>query len=200
MRKGAAGVLATLAAFTVAPAAVAAPRVSTTVVINEVSTRGPGGELDEFLELRNISTVPQDLSTFQLKFFSPTCAILRTIVLPAGLVLSPANSPGQFLVATNQGFSGTVEDPTNVLMFAVDEGPGLLPSQAGALALVSPTGQRVDALAWAAPLTSTCRQEGNPARTPPPLLDASMSRDFLSTDTDDNLRDFSLQRRSPGAP
>lgn len=174
------------------------PQVSTSVVINEVATRRPNGELDEYLELRNVSTIPRDLGDFQLRFYGSSCASPTTLVIPEGMVLSPMNSIGQFLVLTGLTFSGTVVDDTNVLTLPSAGPAGFLP-QAGAVSLVDIRGAKVDAVAWSPPSTATCRQEGNPARTPPPsFFGVSMARDLLSTDSDDNRCDFGFMRESPG--
>ncbi|MFE0025063.1 lamin tail domain-containing protein [Amycolatopsis sp. NPDC059021] len=173
-----------------------APQVSTTVVVNEVAPSGPAGEKDEFLELRNISTAPVSLTGFTLRFSGPTCALTTVLALPAGLVLQPANAAGQYLVVTGQDFAGTIYDQTNVLSFV---GPDLMRADVGAVALFDPTGRRVDAVGWAAPFRSACPQEGPPARTPPPSLGLSLSRNYLSWDTDNNRNDFNPTPRTPGA-
>ncbi|WP_081736190.1 lamin tail domain-containing protein [Amycolatopsis orientalis] len=173
------------------------PQVSTTVVINEVSPLGPNGELDEFLELRNISTVPVDLTGFALRFYTPTCTVIQNVTIPAATVLQPANSTGQYFVVTGQNFSGTISDQTNVM--PIVGFVSLMPAGAGATALIGPTGRRVDAVAWAEPGRSTCLQEGQPARTPPPSWGLSMSRNYLSWDTDNNRCDFNPTPRTPGA-
>lgn len=173
------------------------PLASATVVVNEISTRGPNGTLDEFIEIRNISNNPVDLTGYTMRVFGPQNALVDTITLPAGIVLSPKGNSGQFLVLTSQNFSGTIEDETNVVPFLL-AGPEGIPVNGG-VAVVSPTGTRVDGIAFSASVTAA--KEGQPALPETQVteqLAASSSRDIVSTDTDNNRQDFSLHQRTPG--
>ncbi|WP_191251942.1 lamin tail domain-containing protein [Amycolatopsis oliviviridis] len=169
-----------------------APQVSTTVVINEIFTKGIFGELDEFLELRNISTVPVDLTGFRLRFHSSSCVVTDTVFLTE-LVLQPINFVGQYVVLTGQNFSGTIYDQTNVIPTAGN----LLPAGAGSVVLFDPAFRQVDAVAWTSASGTPCPREGQPARTPPPGL--SLSRNYLSWDTDNNRTDFNPTPKTAGA-
>ncbi|EMD26484.1 lamin tail domain-containing protein [Amycolatopsis azurea] len=171
------------------------PRVSTTVLINEVSTQGTAGALDEYLELRNVSTIPVDLSGFRLQFYSLSCVPAETVFLFQGLVLQPMNSVGQYLVLIGQNFSGSIQDPTNVI--PVGNTGDLIPTRAGAVVLLDTTGRRVDTAGWAPPPETPCLREGQPASTPPPGL--SISRNYLSWDSDNNRTDFNPTPHTPGA-
>ncbi|MEV7548662.1 lamin tail domain-containing protein [Amycolatopsis sp. NPDC089917] len=91
------------------------PQVSTTVLINEILAKGTNGELDEFLELRNVSTVPVNLSGFSLRFYSSAYAPTAPLPLPPSLVLQATNSVGQYVVLIGQDFTGTIHDQTNVV-------------------------------------------------------------------------------------
>ncbi|MFI7118818.1 lamin tail domain-containing protein [Amycolatopsis sp. NPDC049868] len=172
-----------------------APQVSTTVLINEVFPQGPNGALDEFLELRNVSTAPVDLTGFSLRFYSSTCVPTQTLILPQALVVQPMNSMGQFVVLLGRDFSGTIYDPTNVV--PVGTSVDLLPARTGSVVLLDSTGRQVDTVGWAPPLETPCLREGQPARTPPPGL--SLSRNYLSWDTDNNRCDFSPTPPTTGA-
>ncbi|WP_285750418.1 lamin tail domain-containing protein [Lentzea sp. NBRC 105346] len=167
-------------------------QVSTTVVINELSPDGPNGALDEFLEIRNVSGVPQDLTGVRVRVQTaiPSCQVV--LVLPLdGFVLARAGSPGDFLVLTGPDFSSTVDVDAQVLSLGVE----LLPARGSATLFTG--NSRVDAVAWAPPQLGTCPGEGRPARTSP--LGGSLSRDVLGTDTDDNRTDFHIARRSAGS-
>ncbi|MEU5261159.1 lamin tail domain-containing protein [Amycolatopsis sp. NPDC021455] len=189
--------LAGLAAGGVAVATEAQPAVSSSVVVNEVSTRGPNGATDEFIEIRNVSNRAQDLTGYTIRVFGPGNAVLDTITLPAGMVLQPKGNPGQFVVLTGQNFSGTVSDQTNVVPFFLAGGEGI-PSNGG-VAVFSQTGMKVDGVAFnAAASTPREGQAALPETAATEQLAASSARDILSTDTDNNRLDFSLHQRTPG--
>lgn len=192
--------LAVLAVCLLVPAPVAAagqpaPQVSTTLVVHEVYTHGPGGEHDEFIEIRNISTLYQDLTDMELRFYSPTCQKTNVVVLN-NIVLSPANNPGEFLVITGSAFTGSIAPNAHIIVSSGSGAVGLLDSSAGAAALFE-TNRRVDGVAWAPPSAQRCRMERSPARLPPRAQGLSISRDVLGTDTDDNRLDFHIAM--PGA-
>ncbi|OXM49683.1 lamin tail domain-containing protein [Amycolatopsis alba] len=167
------------------------PQVSTTVLINEIFPKGQFGETDEFLELRNVSTVPVDLTGFTLRFYSSNCLPAYTLDLPQDLVLQPKNSVGQYVALTGPYFSGTIDDQTNIVL--LPDFRDLMPAYSGSVALHNLPGSRVDAVGWSTP----CLREGGPARTPPPGL--SLSRNHLSRDTDNNRTDFTATPPSAGA-
>ncbi|SDZ20557.1 Lamin Tail Domain [Amycolatopsis xylanica] len=175
----------------------ATPLVSSTVVINEVSTRGPNGQLDEFIEIRNVANRPINLSGHQIRIYSANSQV-GVISVPAGTVLQPRGNVGQFLVLTGQDFSGTIADESNVLpMFLV--GAEGIPSNGG-VAIFNGTGAKLDGVAFS--LTVPAAREGQPAVPETVVteqLEAANARDILSTDTDSNRVDFALHVRTPGA-
>src|SRR5579859_1449643 len=81
---------------TAAPGNPTTPKVSQTVVVNEVATTGPNGQLDEFVEIRNNSTNPIDLSQWQVRIYNAANQAISTIEIPEGIVLSPKANVGQF--------------------------------------------------------------------------------------------------------
>ncbi|MBE1495087.1 hypothetical protein H4696_002187 [Amycolatopsis lexingtonensis] len=189
--------LAGLAAGGVAAATEEQPAVSSSVVINEVSTRGPNGATDEFIEIRNVSNRSQDLTGYTIRVYGPSNAVLDTITLPAGMVLQPKGNPGQFMVLTGQNFSGTISDQTNVVPFFL-AGPEGIPTNGG-IAVFSQTGTKVDGVAFnAAAATPREGQAALPETAATEQLAAASARDILSTDTDNNRVDFSLHQRTPG--
>jgi hypothetical protein len=174
------------------------PAASASVVINEVSVRGPNGMLDEFIELRNISNNVVELSDYQIKVYDQRNVLVNTIVIPEGIVLQPRGNLGQFMVLTSQNFSGTIQDETYVLPITAS-GEGI-PNHGG-VAVFNPSGAKIDGVAFSSAVTAA--REGAPAlaesaSTEP--LSASSARDILSTDTDNNRTDFALHQRTPGAP
>ncbi|HEX8867797.1 MAG TPA: lamin tail domain-containing protein [Lentzea sp.] len=166
-------------------AARAEPLVSRTLVINEVSTSGVNGELDEFVEVLNVSQAPQDLTGIALRVFTASCQVSRTIVLDGPVLLA-----GERLVVAGAALSSTVT-AEHVLPANLD-----LNSRTGGVALASGS-KRIDAVAWEAPWSVGCELEGEPALAPPPGFSYSITRDVLGTDTDDNRRDFHIDYRSP---
>ncbi|WP_033260599.1 lamin tail domain-containing protein [Amycolatopsis vancoresmycina] len=189
--------VAGLCAGGVAAATEEQPAVSSSVVINEVSTRGPNGATDEFIEIRNVSNRAQDLTGYSIRVYGPGNAVLDTITLPAGMVLQPKGNPGQFVVLTGQNFSGTVSDQTNVVPFFLAGAEGIPAS--GGVAVFSQTGTKVDGVAFnAAASTPREGQAALPETAATEQLAAASARDILSTDTDNNRLDFSLHQRTPG--
>jgi Lamin Tail Domain len=175
------------------------PKVSQTVVVNEVATNGPNGQLDEFVELRNISTNMVDLSHWQVRIYNAANQVVNTIEIPEGIVLAPKGNVGQFLVLTGPNFQGTVADATNVLPLAVSNSTVGIPDNGG-FALFNPSGVKVDGVSFSQ--SATTPREGTaafPQSAATAELSASSARDILSTDTDNNRVDFSLHQRTPGA-
>ena len=175
----------------------AKPLVSSTVVINEVSTRGPNGATDEFIEVRNVSSRSLDLTGYTIRVYGPSNNVIDTITLPAGMVLQPKGNPGQFVVLTGQNFSGTIGDQTNVVPFFLAGTEGI-PANGG-VAIFSQTGAKIDGVAFrASAATPREGQAALPETAATEQLGASNARDILSTDTDNNRVDFSLHQRTPG--
>ncbi|WP_235783698.1 lamin tail domain-containing protein [Amycolatopsis orientalis] len=175
----------------------AAPLASSTVVVNEVSTRGLNGNLDEFIELRNVSNQPQDVSGYTIRIYSPSNVVTDTIVLPAGTILQPKGNAGQYAVLVGQNFSGTIVDQTYVIPFTLASVEGI--PTLGGLALQNMSGAKIDGVAFSNAVVTP--REGNAAIPENALTDqlnAANTRNILSTDTDNNRQDFSLQLRTPG--
>ncbi|MFD8495718.1 lamin tail domain-containing protein [Amycolatopsis sp. NPDC059657] len=175
----------------------AQPMVSSTVVVNEVSTRGPNGQLDEFIEIRNVANRPVNLSGYQIRIYSANSQV-GVISVPAGTVLQPKGNTGQFLVLTGQDFSGTISDEANVLPMFLQGVEGL-PSNGG-VAIFNQTGAKLDGVAFST--TVPAAREGQPALPETAVteqIEAANARDILSTDTDNNRVDFALHARTPGA-
>ncbi|MFJ8913066.1 lamin tail domain-containing protein [Amycolatopsis sp. NPDC102389] len=175
----------------------AAPAVSSSVVVNEVSTRGLNGNLDEFIELRNVSNQPQDVSGYTIRIYSPSNVVTDTIVLPAGTILQPKGNAGQYAVLVGQNFSGTIVDQTYVIPFTLTGVEGI--PTLGGVALQNISGAKIDGVAFSnAVVTPREGQAAVPENALTDQLNAANTRNILSTDTDNNRQDFSLQMRTPG--
>jgi hypothetical protein len=161
------------------------------VVISEFRTRGPAGGNDEFVELRNRSAAPVDISGWQLQGCAsgaPGNPSNRGIV-GAGVVLLPGQS---YLFANDAagGYSGTVEPDqtygTGVTDFAATNFAGIR--------LLDTGGNLRDGVG--AP-NSPCR-EGIGFVTPGTNGDNSFERIGGTADTGNNAADF--QGPKPGNP
>lgn len=166
---------------------------STSVVINEVCTRGPGGTLDEFVELRNISAVAQNVGGWRLVVCNAIGTAVLLVTLPPNTVMQPKGQVGQcFLVANCAGYGGAT--PPDLCYF------GDIQDLGGVKLLnpnLPPLLQKVDAVGFTLGLqcTETCPAEAQTAAEDPQGL--CNSRDVDSTDTDLNCVDFRKLPRSP---
>jgi predicted extracellular nuclease len=189
--------LALVALGAVAAVAVAQipPTSRTGIVISELRFRGPAGGNDEFVELRNTSTAPIDVSGFKLQGCSSgTGAASDRATIDQGVTLNPGQS---FLFANNStnsqapGFSGTVTpDETFSSGFTDTSATNFSGAQ-----VVDAAGTRVDGVG--SPQSSPCR-EGTGIVTPTTNADTSFERTSGTQDTDNNSADF--QPKTPSDP
>jgi hypothetical protein len=184
-------VLTLFAALTAAAPALAASAPPNEIVISEFRTRGPAGGNDEFIELRNRSAQPVDISGWRLQGCasgSPGNASTRVTVgsdiqLQAG---------GSYLFANDAsgGYSGTVAPDetygTGITDFAATNFAGIQ--------IVDTANVVRDGVG--AP-NSPCR-EGTGILTPGANGDNSFERIGGTQDTNDNLTDFAGPK--PGNP
>ena len=169
--------------------------------INEVDYDNVGTDSAEFVELRNSSTSPIDLTGMTLVVVNGTGSVVVTTVnLP-----STSLEAGAFLVAG----SSTVIAALPVGTASVALTSGALQNDAEGVALVSSGGQLIDSLTWenAAPAAITFNgvpiTEGATATTS--LMDSNSSNVSIgrapnSADTNNNVPDFTLNAApTPGA-
>jgi predicted extracellular nuclease len=170
------------------PAAAAPPNE---IVVSEFRTRGPAGGNDEFIELRNRSAQPLDISGWRLQGCasgSPGNASTRATV-DDDVLLAPGAS---YLFANDAsgGYSGTVAPDqtygTGITDFSATNFAGIQ--------VVDTDGVVRDGVG--AP-GSPCR-EGNGILTPGTNGDNSFERIDGTKDTNDNLTDFAGPK--PGNP
>lgn len=171
------------------------------VLINEVSTMGPNGQLDEAIEIINTTSQQIDLVNWVIKIYNQRNEVIQTIpltdVLGESIVLQPANNVGSSLVLTGAEFSGTVSTP-NVLPVRF-QGEDGIPTHGGVAIFGSaaPTAFKIDGVAFSAAVTTP--KEGvhaQPENMRTAQLNGSNTRNLLNQDTNNNQRDFSLQERS----
>ena len=171
---------------------------STGIIISEFRFRGPAGASDEFVELRNSSTAPIEISGFRLQGCSsgtPGTATDRATV-PGGVTLNPGQS---FLFANSTmttGFSGMVTPDQTFTTGITDTSA----TNFSGAQVVDTAGMKVDGVG--AP-QSPCR-EGTGIVTPAAptggaaLPDSSFERILGTQDTNNNLADF--QPKAPSEP
>ena len=156
------------------------------LVISELRFRGPSGANDEFVELKNTSTGPVDISGYRLQGCAATSgAASDRVAVPAGTTLRP----GQYYLFTNGsasgGYSGTVAgDQTYATGFSDTAG-----SQSGAR-IVDAGGAPVDGVGLPA---SPCREGtglGFPTASSPDTAFERKPVGVNDQDTNDNAADF----------
>lgn len=171
------------------------------VLINEVSTMGPNGPLDEAIEIVNLSNEQVQLTNWVIRIYNQRNEIIQTIPLTdvtgQPLTLAPTNNVGSTLVLTGAEFSGTTSTP-NVLpvRFLGDEG---IPTLGGVAIFgsMAPTAFKIDGVAFSTQVATP--KEGvhaQPENQRTAQLAGSNTRNLLSQDTNNNQRDFSLQERT----
>lgn len=171
------------------------------VLVNEVSTMGPNGPLDEAIEIVNTTDEQLDLNNWVLKIYNQQNQVIQTIPLMdatgSPIVLAPKNNVGSTLVLTGAEFSGTTSTPHVLpVNFLGAEG---IPVFGGVAVFGSsaPTAFKIDGVAFSA--SAITPKEGTnaaPETAQTAQLNGSNTRNILSQDTNNNQRDFSLQERS----
>jgi hypothetical protein len=155
------------------------------IVISEFRPRGPNGENDEFIELRNDATEPISVGGWQVGQ-APRSGITTKILVT--LSASVIIKPGCYLLLTRsakeQIYSGIPGDVSFIAPLLDDSG----------IAVLRPGGTVVDAVGMS---LGTLYKEGVP------LLsfgsnNADRSYQRIAGDSDNNMTDFAL--RSPSTP
>ncbi|MBE2320147.1 lamin tail domain-containing protein [Solirubrobacter sp. CPCC 204708] len=182
MRRIAGIALIALTATAVGAEAAAAQAGSETVVISEFRTRGPAGGNDEFVELRNRSAAPVDISGWLLQGCAsgtPGNASTRATV-PGGVTLAP-NQSYLFANDATGGYSGTVA-PDQIY------GTGFTDFSSTNFAGIRLVTGSTTVDGVGAP-QSPCR-EGTGITTPTTSTDSAFERTGGTADTNDNAADF----------
>ena len=164
-----------------APQSTASVQRSFTFVIDQFATRGPNGRADQYIQLKNLSQVPQDLSNFKVVVAPSPSQIFEVASIPQGTIVQPGRV---YVLANPQGYSGPVVDQ----YFS-----GTLPliDRVG-VALLSPSNVMVDAVATVARSPFVMRAPAAPLTTDQPLALVRV------TNTDNNAVDFHIAPRTPG--
>jgi beta-lactamase superfamily II metal-dependent hydrolase len=160
------------------PAGGGGPTPTTPVTIAETRFRGAGGAGDEFVQIRNVSADPVDISGWRLQGCAATSgAASNRATVPTSTVLQP----GMSWLFAHTGYTGAV---------APDQTYGSGIADGGGARLLDASGTMVDGVASDTLASNECR-EGTGLSFPTSNQDVSFHRlDDGVTDTDDNLADF----------
>lgn len=175
-----------------ANAAVVEPaQASTTAQISQVSTQGPGGTLDEFIELQNVQSSSLDISGYTVWACTSTGRQVLLATLPPGTILGgttpePGVEAGRFLLLANTNYTRAVPPDVTYTGDVQRLGGVLL---RGAPTATNPMGARIDAVGFSRFLPCT---ESLPAQAQSStFVDQSVIR-FGDIDTNNNGFDFTL--------
>ena len=187
------------AALIMAPANAAPlvpPAPASDLVISQVSTQGPGGATDEFVEIHNLGEDSMDISNFSVWSCtnSGTQVLLGTV--PSGTVLSGSEEQqpetGQFyllagqdyerLTPPDQTYNGNIARTGGVLLRGVPQ-------------TSNPLGARIDSVGFSSanPCTET-------APAPAQSIDFTDQAALRVNDRDTNNNAFDFRRVAPAMP
>jgi hypothetical protein len=177
--------------------------VSREIVVSQVSTQGPGGRFDEFIELQNIGTVPVNIAGYTVSACTALNMVIPLVTVESPFQLPPVPgqplepvilAPGEtWFIANLAGYTrGIIPNQTYITDVSV---PGISEIQSRGGVLVrgvapvgAPFGAYIDAVGFTRGLTCT---ETAPARPQFGFLDQASLRVGL-IDTNVNARDFVL--------
>jgi hypothetical protein len=150
------------------------------VVINEFATHGPGeGATDDYIELRNDSSAPVEISGWQIKEWRQTNGNTYVVFTAGSIVLAPGC---HYLVSYRPNVGGVVPDARMVDPINME----------GGIALVRNDGAIVDQAGYS---PNSPFREG--AVLPATIYDDGRSYTRSGNDTNDNASDFVLRSRTP---
>jgi hypothetical protein len=177
--------------------------VSTTVVINEIyggagcGTAGCSTYQNDFIEIRNISAGPVDLTGWSVQYAS--AAGTTWAVTPLTAVMLPSGA--RYLVAEAFGANGVsplpTPDATGTIAMSATSAKVALVNTTVALTGACPVGAQIIDLVGYGTAPPSCFET---AAAPAPSTTTSISRAAVfSTDTDNNSVDFTSGAPSPQA-
>ena len=154
--------------------------------VNEVSTSGPGGATDEYVELYNPCANSVALSGARVTYRSAAGTADTT---PLVVFTTQSIASYGYLLIANSGYAATAD----VKPFA--SGATGLADAGGGVALEDASSTRVDSVGWGTATNAFVESTavGAPGDT------KSAARTPNGTDTNDNAADFKLATRTPGA-
>jgi len=176
---------------------------ATSVQLSQVSTQGPGGVADEFVELQNVQEMALDISSYTLWGCTQTGQQILLATIPQGTILQgttvdPNVETGRYYLAANaNGYSRTTP-PDQLYTGDIQRLGGVLVR--GVPTASNPQGAKIDAVGFspANPCTETAPAPAQTMATPGGgSADQSVVR-FGAIDTNINAFDFTLV--SPAFP
>jgi hypothetical protein len=176
---------------------VAPPPASTTVQISQVSTQGPGGTLDEFVEIQNVQAAPLDISGYSIWACTATNQQVLLATIPSGVLLNgstadPNVETGRYYLLANEAGYSRNTPPDQVYSGDIQRTGGVM--LRGAPTAAQPLGARIDMIGFS--VGNACT-ESSPAVPQTGFTDASNVR-HGNVDTNVNAFDFTLV--SPSFP
>ena len=176
---------------------VAPPPISTTIQLSQVSTQGPGGTQDEFVELQNVQAEPLDISGYSIWACTATNQQVLLATIPSGIVLNgttpdPNVETGRYYLLANAAGYSRNTPPDQLYSGDIQRTGGVM--LRGVPTATSPLGPRIDMLGFS--VGNACT-ENSPAVAQTGFADASNVR-HGNVDTNVNAFDFTLV--SPSFP
>ncbi|GAA3432591.1 lamin tail domain-containing protein [Kutzneria kofuensis] len=166
-----------------APQTAASVQKSFTFVIDQFATRGPNGPADQYIQIKNLSQIPQDLSNFRVEVAPSLSQRFAVATIPQGTIIQPGQV---YVIANPQGYSGPVVDQFFTGNFPLTDRLGV--------ALLSPSGITVDSVATLGTSPFVMGAPASPLTTNQPLALVRF------TNTENNAIDFHIAPRTPGLP
>ncbi|MFI7601706.1 hypothetical protein [Actinoplanes sp. NPDC049681] len=191
----AAGAAAALSMSPANAAPLVPPAPASTMVISQVSTQGPGGVTDEFVEIHNLGEESMDISNFSVWSCTNAGQQVLLATVPQGTVLSGSEDQqeiGQFYLLAAQGYE-RITPPDQTYNGNIARTGGVL--LRGAPRTGSPTGARIDSVGFSSanPCTET-------AAAPAQSIDFTDQAALRVNDRDTNNNAFDFRRVAPAMP
>ena len=175
--------LATASATAIAllPSLVVEAVTPTAVVVNQLHTNTAVGDLDTFVELRNVSAEAVDISGWRFE----ACNGSGITGARASILANTVLDPGEHYLLASEAYD---------LQPAPDQSFGAGLASSGGVRLLDDLGALVDSVGYQSPECA----ESTPAPRPADAND-SVSRDNVGADTDANAADFTVGAPMPTA-
>jgi hypothetical protein len=163
-----------------------------TVQISQVSTQGPAGALDEFVELHNVQMAPLDISGYTVWSCPAAGPQVLLATIPAGTVLQgsvsdPTLDVGSYYLIANQNYSRFTAPDLSYAIGDIQRLGGVL--LRGAPTATSPQGLRVDSVGFS--VGNSCTETA-PAQPQSPAFVDQASLRVSNQDSNVNAVDFAL--------
>ena len=149
------------------------------VVINEFATRGSDEATDDFIELRNDTGSPVNISGWRINEWTTSGIVRVAFIVPGGIVLAPGC---HYLLGNRPTVRGLIPDAQLI---------GPINDQGG-LALLGADGSIVDQVGYH---PDSIYREGTPM--PLPGLEDSRGYTRVGNDTNNNISDFARLSPTP---